>query len=214
MDGNRRWAKKRGLYAISGHQAGAEALERCVLWSRDRGLPHVVFYAFSTENWQRSEEEVSSLLALFKKLLNKQYKKIHEYKVRVKFVGERSRFGDEVVKKLCTIEEESAEYTATTIWIALSYGGRAEIVSAANKAVENGGLVDEAVFKSLLWTVDLPDPDLIVRTGGEQRLSNFLTWGAAYAELLFLEKYWPELTEADFDAMLAEYDKRERRRGR
>ncbi len=213
MDGNRRFAAEQNLSTLEGHQKGLEVFLDTVRFVRDEKIPYAVFYAFSTENWKRSAEEVASLLALFSGLLNKLSQDLTEEGVRVRLVGRREDFSLELQQQMKELEEKSLSYTATTIWIALSYGGRAEIIEAVNTAVRAGEVVDEATFKKLLWTADMPDPDMIVRTGGERRLSNFLTWGSAYSELYFVGKHWPALTKADLKDILLQYAKRERRHG-
>jgi undecaprenyl diphosphate synthase len=213
MDGNRRWAKEHELPTFEGHRRGHDVFLDIVKWTREAAIPHAVFYAFSTENWKRSEDEVSYLMALFSELLVTMAKQLTEEGVRVRVIGRREDFSPELQQQMKDVEEKTARSTGTTIWIALSYGGRAEIVSAVNEAVRKGKEVDEASFESLLWTAEMPDPDMIVRTSGEQRLSNFLTWKSAYSELYFIEKHWPALTKSDFDDILAEYAKRERRHG-
>jgi len=210
MDGNRRWAKAQGLEPWEGHRQGGEVFKESVRWAHERQIPHVVYYAFSTENWKRSETEVTVLLGLFRELLAD-----FADGVRVRIIGRREDFSADLVAEMERVERESAaqEDIQTTVWVALSYGGRAEIVAAVNEAVQQGKEVTEETFAQLLWTAELPDPDLIVRTSGEQRLSNFLTWKSVYSELLFIDKHWPTLTRDDFDAMVTEYQKRERRVG-
>lgn len=213
MDGNRRWAKEQGLSTLEGHKRGHEVFAEYVRLVRDAGIPHAVFYAFSTENWSRSKEEVEYLMELFKTVLTNLLQGVTEQKVRVRIVGRWEDFSPELQTLMRDVEEGSKEYEETTIWIALSYGGRAEIVAAVNEAVCKGKEVTEAEFETLLWTADMPDPDIIVRTSGEHRLSNFMTWRSVYSELLFLDKHWPALTKDDFDGILREYETRERRRG-
>lgn len=221
MDGNRRWAREQDLSTFEGHKRGGEVLGESIDWVREAGIAHVVYYAFSTENWKRSEEEVSYLMDLFQEWLKNIEKKITADKragqsvARVRIVGRREDFREDIQKQMDSLERasEDGEGAQTTVWIALSYGGRAEIVEAVNQAVRTGKEVDVDSFERLLWTADMPDPDIIIRTGGEQRLSNFLTWKSVYSELLFLDKHWPALTKADFNGILSEYEKRERRRG-
>lgn len=213
MDGNRRWAKAEGLQTLEGHARGHEVFQDYVLLVRDAGIPHAVFYAFSTENWNRKSEEVNYLLELFANLLDKLSAELDEKKVRVRFIGQRKDFSPELQFSMAKVEEKSLAYSGTTIWIALSYGGRAEIMAAVNKAVRLGKEISEADFENLLWTAEMPDPDMIVRTSGEQRLSNFLTWKSVYSEFYFIQKHWPALTKSDFDGILGEYEKRERRKG-
>lgn len=213
MDGNRRWAKEQNLPTLEGHQKGLDVFLDIVRFVRDEEIPHAVFYAFSTENWKRKEEEVSYLMGLFSSLLAKMAQDLAEQGVRVRIVGRRQDFSSELQTQMNELEEKSKDYEGTTIWIALSYGGRAEIIEAVNAAVAKGQVVDEDSFEKLLWTADMPDPDMIVRTSGECRLSNFLTWKSVYSELYFIEKHWPALTKDDFKDILLQYAKRERRQG-
>ena len=213
MDGNRRFAKEQGLPALEGHQKGLDVFLDVVRYVRDEKIPHAVFYAFSTENWKRAEAEVSYLMMLFSGLLTKMSEELVEQGVRVRIVGRRQDFSSVLQIQMSELEEKSLQYTGTTIWIALSYGGRAEIIEAVNQAIKNGSEVNEASFETLLWTGEMPDPDIIVRTSGEQRLSNFLSWKSAYSEFYFVEKHWPALTKADFKDILLQYEKRQRRHG-
>ncbi len=220
MDGNRRWAREQGKETLEGHSKGLDVFLESAKFVRDKGIAHGVYYAFSTENWKRSEKEVAYLMELFKGLIKRTYdeliKEDDENPVRVRFVGQRSDFSDDLQKEMADLEAKNEEHkdAKTTIWIALSYGGRAEILEAVNKAVGYGSAVTEESFKNLLWTADLPDPDMIVRTSGEERLSNFLTWSSVYSELYFIEKDWPALTTEDFEDILEEYATRERRHGK
>jgi undecaprenyl diphosphate synthase len=223
MDGNRRWAKEQGLPTFEGHRRGAEVFSDCVRWVRDAGIAHAVFYAFSTENWQRSKEEVSYLMDLFRELLQKIDKQIatenvanQEKKVKLRIVGRREDFSADLQAHMSEIETKSESYedATTTIWMALSYGGRAEIVGAVNEAIARGEEVTEDSFEQLLWTADMPDPDLIIRTSGEQRLSGFVTWKSVYSELFFLDAYWPAFTQAAFHSIVEAYADRQRRRGK
>lgn len=213
MDGNRRWAKEQNLHTLEGHQKGLEVFLDCIKWIRDEQIPHAIFYAFSTENWKRSEEEVAYLMNLFAGLLNKLAEKVEEEKIRVRMVGRCEDFSPALQRQVESLEEKSKQHHGTTIWVALSYGGRAEIIDAVNRAVETGEKVDESTFEKLLWTTGMPDPDMIVRTSGEERLSNFLPWQAVYSEFYFIDKHWPALTKNDFKDILCEYEKRERRKG-
>lgn len=215
MDGNRRWASERGEDTLAGHVAGKETFKQAVRFLRDEQIPHGVFYAFSTENWRRSEQEVAALLNLFIQSLAELREASTDEKVAIRIIGKREDFSRELQLDLAELEERSAKYrNRTTIWVALSYGGRAEIVEAVNKAIATGKPVTEASFTSLLQTADMPDPDIIVRTSGEERLSNFLPWQSVYSELYFLEKQWPALTEEDFKDILTTYAKRQRRHGK
>lgn len=217
MDGNRRWAKAHALPTLIGHKQGGEVFVKTMEWVRDAGIPHAVYYAFSTENWNRSEEEVSYLMNLFREWLVKIENKLKDddRSFRVRVIGRREDFSTEIQAQIEEIENLNSTVTApvTNIWVALSYGGRAEIITAVNRAIEQGETVTEKTFEQLLWTAELPDPDLIVRTGGEKRLSNFLTWRSVYSELLFIDTYWPALTKDDFIGILKEYESRERRKG-
>lgn len=213
MDGNRRWAKEQALPTLEGHRKGMEVFIEAVKWLREEKIPNGIFYAFSTENWNRSDKEISYLIDLFAELLSVLSKKVDEEKVRLKIVGDKSSFSEDLQRQMSDLEERSAKYIDTTIWVALSYGGRAELLKAINKAVKIGEVVTEESFEKLLWTAGMPDPDMIIRTSGEQRLSNFLPWQSVYSEFYFIEKHWPTLTADDFKDILAQYEKRERRKG-
>ena len=222
MDGNRRWATNQGLPTYEGHKQGCEVLQNCIEWLRETNIEHGVFYAFSTENWKRSEEEVGYLMDLFRQWLGQIGEKIHgegvadSERIKVRVIGQRNDFAEDIVEQINGLESKSLGYTeaTTTIWIALSYGGRAEIVEAVNKAIESGVPVDETSFETLLQTADMPDPDMIIRTSGEHRLSNFMTWKSVYSEFYFIDKHWPALTTDDFNDILREYKSRNRRKGK
>lgn len=214
MDGNRRWAKAQGLPSFEGHRRGYEVFEEFVRYIRDAQIPHAVFFAFSTENWQRVTEEVTYLMQLLEVAMRRVLDGVEEDKVRVRVLGRRSDLPASLQAIISQVEEKSAHYETTTIWIALSYGGQAEITYAVNRAVSAGQSVTEESFNKLLWSADMPEPDMIVRTGGEKRLSNFMTWKSVYSELYFIDKHWPALTKTEFEDILEEYAKRERRRGK
>ena len=215
MDGNRRWARERGLPTVAGHQAGKEAFAKSVGWLREFGIEHGVYYGFSTENWKRSTEEVQALENLLQVFIDERLVSVHQDKVGARFIGRRQDWSLEMQEKMVELENASAEYQSLTLWIALSYGGRAEIVDAINKALQAGVTkLDEESFTSYLDTVDMPEPDLIIRTGGEKRLSNFLPWQSVYSELYFTDTYWPDFTQEEFRRILDWYASRERRRGR
>lgn len=214
MDGNRRWAKEQSLPTLAGHSAGKDTFYESIAWVQDLQIPHAVYYAFSTENWLREQTEVSYLTDLFLSFITTLLSGINTHKAGVRFIGNRSAFSDELQSKMNELEQQSAKYTDTTIWVALSYGGRAEIVSAVNKAVVAGVTVTEASFPELLSTADMPDPDLIIRTGGEKRLSNFLPWQSVYSELFFSDTLWPAFTKDEFTRIVAQYGDRQRRRGK
>jgi undecaprenyl diphosphate synthase len=208
MDGNRRWATNEGLSTLEGHTAGVQVFFDSLEWITGYGIKHAVYYAFSSENWRRSSEEVSYLLALFETALSQ------VRSVVVHFIGDRSTFSQSLQTQMAALEEKSLVHEgAPTIWIALSYGGRAELVAAVNQAVANGIPIDELSFGTLLWSAGMPDPDLIIRTGGAMRLSNFLPWQSIYSELMFTETYWPAFTKDEFARMLAQYGERTRRFG-
>lgn len=215
MDGNRRWAKAQGLPTLEGHARGYEQLKKIADCVYDAHIPHMVCYAFSTENWKRTEEEVGYLMRLLEKairefptLLKKEGKKVN-----IRVIGERTHLPDGLRVAISEMEDKNVENPELTVWIALSYGGRAEIVSAVNRAVQNGAPVTEEMFGELLWTRGMPDPDLIIRTSGEQRISNFLLWQSAYSEYFFTDTLWPDFGESEFQSILEEYGKRQRRRG-
>ncbi len=219
MDGNRGWPDEQDVKTFEGHKKGGEVLLDCIHWLRDSGIKHGVFYAFSTENWTRSETEVNYLMDLFREWLvsieTEFFNVADDKKVKVRIIGRRADFAEDIQIQMKELEEKSSSFeTETTIWMALSYGGRAEIMEAVNQAIKNGEEMSEDDFESLLWTADMPDPDMIIRTSGEQRLSNFLTWRSVYSELYFIAKHWPALSQSDFIDILNEYEKREHRRGK
>ncbi|MDQ5955069.1 MAG: undecaprenyl diphosphate synthase [Patescibacteria group bacterium] len=213
MDGNRRWAQERGKLKVEGHLYGHDKAVEVLRWCKDEGISHVVLYAFSTENWNRSPEEVSYFLDL---LTNKlpDLGEAQEQGGEVVFIGDSTRFGEPLASVMRGIEQHNPSNPTHTIAIALSYGGRLEIVTAVNKLLASGktSVCEDDVAKAL-WTCDIPDPDLIIRTGGEQRLSNFLPWQSVYSELFFTPTYWPEFSKEEFVAILDEYASRERRHG-
>lgn len=213
MDGNRRFAKERGEATLLGHQAGEAKFYEVAQWVKNIGISHAVFYAFSTENWLREKVEVTYLQDLFLSFTKRMTTEVTTWQVRVRVFGNLASFSDELQTAIAELEAVSAKYTATTIWVALSYGGRAEIIQATNQAIKNGVLVDETSFTKLLFTSDMPDPDLIIRTGGQQRLSNFLPWQSIYSELFFTPTYWPAFTNDEFTRILAQYGERQRRHG-
>jgi undecaprenyl diphosphate synthase len=213
LDGNRRWAKEKGLPSLAGHTEGLDNLERAAEWIKNAGVRHLVVYAFSTENWRRSPEEVSHLLGLFLKAAREQLARLSERQVRVRFVGERERFSQELRDAMREVEEKSARGTFT-LWVCLSYGGRAEIVEAARAMQHGAEEITEESFAKHLWTAGMPDPDIVIRTGGAKRLSNFLLWQSAYSELFFVDTYWPDFSEAELKRILDDYGARERRMGR
>ena len=220
MDGNGRWAKQRGLPRAAGHRAGAEAVRRALQAAADGGVDVLTLYAFSSENWRRSEEEVSDLTALMRFYLERELKTIEKEGVRLKLIGDYSAFGGELVERLERAVERTSSNNRLTLVVALNYGSRAEIAEAARKLASKvaDGLLDQAAIDenavaAELQTADLPPLDLLIRTSGEVRLSNFLLWQAAYAELLFLDTLWPDFDERTFADALQVFAARERRFG-
>jgi undecaprenyl diphosphate synthase len=220
MDGNGRWAEQRGLPRVAGHRAGAEAVRRALQAAADHGVEVLTLYAFSSENWRRSSDEISDLTALMRFYLERELKTLMKEGVRLKLIGDHSAFGGELSQRLEKAVERTAANTRLTLVVALSYGSRAEIAAAARELAAKAaageldpGGIDEATLGAELQTADLPDLDLLIRTSGEVRLSNFLLWQAAYAELLFLDILWPDFDEAAFTEALKVYAARERRFG-
>lgn len=220
MDGNGRWAALRGLPRIAGHRAGAEAVTRCVRAAQARGVDYLTLYAFSSENWRRGPEEVADLTGLLRYYVRHKVAELHRQGVRILFVGEVHRFGSDLCDELARAEQLTAANTGLTLLLALSYGGRSDIVQAAKalaRAVQRGDLtldgITEETLSGHLLTAGVPDPDVIVRTSGEHRLSNFLLWQSAYAEFVFLDILWPDFDEASFGRALEIYARRERRFG-
>jgi undecaprenyl diphosphate synthase len=220
MDGNGRWAQQRGLPRVAGHRAGAEAVRRALQAAADHGVEVLTIYAFSSENWRRSAEEISDLTALMRFYLERELKTLEKERVRLKLIGDYSAFGPEMVERLERAVERTANNTRLTLVIALNYGSRAEIAAAARNLagkVATGEMsadeIDEGAVTSQLQTRDLPELDLLIRTSGEVRLSNFLLWQAAYAELLFLDLLWPDFDEQAFADALDRFAVRQRRFG-
>jgi undecaprenyl diphosphate synthase len=220
MDGNGRWAAKRGLPRVAGHRAGAEGVRKVLMSAVKEGVEVLTIYAFSSENWRRSEEEVSDLKGLLGYYLERELEEISRQGVRLKLIGDPDAFGPQLMERLQRAVERTANNDRLTLVVALNYGGRSEIAGAARRLaakVAEGRLdvrdVDEAALGAELMTGDLPELDLMIRTSGEKRLSNFLLWQAAYAELIFVDTLWPDFDEADFRAALEEYAGRQRRFG-
>ncbi len=215
LDGNRRWAKAHGLPTLEGHRRGYEKVKDIMGWAKEEQIPFVIVYAFSTENWNRKVEEVSYLMGLFKEILTTKLAELKKEGIRVRCIGERSRFSTDLQGLMDRAEEETAGLSGPTLVLALSYGGRADVVQAVKRAVKEGkNDITEAEFSSYLWSSGLPDPDLIIRTGGEKRLSGFLTWQSVYSELFFVDTLLPDFSKSEFQAILAEFASRERRMGR
>ena len=220
MDGNGRWAKSRGLPRVAGHRAGVEALRKTVRAAADAGVRWLTVYAFSSENWSRPKSEVSDLMGLLKLFIRRDLAELHHSGVRVKVIGERDGLAPDIAALLEEAESLTSNNRKLNLVIAFNYGGRDEIVRAAQKIAEATlrGEVDprslsQEDFAGFLDTAGIPDPDLVVRTSGEQRMSNFLPWQSAYSELVFLSCYWPEFTAEHFNDALRQYASRERRFG-
>lgn len=213
MDGNGRWAKKRGMPREYGHKVGAKVFRNLVEYCGDIGIGCVTVYAFSTENWKRPESEVKSIMNLFREYLDDAIRTMMEKDIRIVFLGDKSIFPEDIKETMIGIERDSSGNTRR-LNIAMNYGGRDEIAHAVNQLIAEGVTnVTEELISAKLYTLDAPDPDLIVRTGGELRLSNFLMWQSAYSELYFTDTLWPDLTEADVDAAVIEFNRRTRRFG-
>jgi undecaprenyl diphosphate synthase len=220
MDGNGRWAVQRGLPRLAGHKAGAEAVRRTLQAAADRGVEVLTLYAFSSENWRRSAEEIADLTALMRFYLDRELATLEREGVRLKLIGDYSAFGPELVKRLERAVERTSANRRLTLVIALNYGSQAEIASAARSLAAKTAAgeidpasIDEQAIAAELQTKDLPELDLLIRTSGEVRLSNFLLWQAAYAELMFVDTLWPDFDEAAFGKALDSYAARQRRFG-
>ena len=220
MDGNGRWAKSRGLPRIAGHREGSRAVRRTVEAAIQSGVSWLTIYAFSSENWRRPVGEILDLTGLLRRYLRSEVAELKQSGVRLRFIGDRTRFDTDIQNDLEVAERDTAANSRLNLTIALSYGARAEIAAAARAAIAavRAGLLkeadlDEEAFAKFLATAGMPDPDLIIRTSGEQRLSNFLLWQVAYAELVFLDVFWPDFDQAHFNAALQEFSRRERRFG-
>ena len=220
MDGNGRWAAAKGLPRTLGHRAGIEAVRRTLNATRELPISHLTLYSFSSENWRRPAMEIKELMQLLRFYLRSELATLHKDGVRIKVIGERKKLPLDIVEMIDHAEELTQDNKVLTLTLALSYGGRQEIVSAARslaKAVERGALqvdaIDEHVFESFLFTGGTPDPDLVIRTSGEKRVSNFLLWQSAYAEFVFMDVLWPDFGAEHLTAALDEYRGRERRYG-
>jgi undecaprenyl diphosphate synthase len=208
-DGNGRWAKARGLPVIEGHRAGADVVKARLRDAVDLGVEELTVYSFSTENWSRSPEEVNGLMSMFVERIEAETPELHEQGVRMRFVGRRAGVSPALVERMERAEALTAANDRITLFVAFNYGGRAEIVDAAARF--EGGT--EADFAKLLYAPEMHEPDIVIRTSGEQRLSNFLLWQAAYSELVFCDELWPDFDRAAFEAALAEFSARQRRFG-
>lgn len=221
MDGNGRWAARRGLPRSMGHRKGAEVVKEITRAAGELGIKYLTLYAFSTENWNRSEDEVKTLMGLLRDYLQSDLKEVQENNVRIRFIGEREMLEADIVRKMAEIEADTLRNTGMTLCIALSYGSRQEIVNAVKKTaalVKEGDIslndVDVKLFSDMLYTKDMPDPDLVIRTSGEQRISNYLLWQIAYAEFFFTDVLWPDFNKKLLEDIIKNFNMRERRYGK
>ena len=220
MDGNGRWARRRALPRHAGHRSGVTAVRRSVELAAERGIKYLTLFAFSSENWARPREEVSRLMTLFLEALQREVNELHRNNVRLEFIGARERLQEGLVDKIEAAEATTAQNTGLRLLVAVAYGGRWDILNASRSIaarVAEGSLavddIDEEVFAAGLQLGEIPDPDLLIRTGGEQRISNFLLWNLAYAELFFCDTLWPDFADQDFDTALEHFAHRQRRYG-
>lgn len=220
MDGNGRWAKKRSLPRMMGHRAGADALRKVSRFAGHMGIKYITVYAFSTENWKRSDEEVSGLMSLLLEYLKNAEKELGGDDVRIRVIGDTTRFSDEIREQIARVENVTKDNKSVTVTLALNYGGRDEILRAARSIamdVQCGKLgldsIDEQLFSSRLYTEYMPDPDLVIRTSGEMRLSNYLLWQISYSEFYFTDVLWPDFDEKEFTKAIDAYLTRNRRFG-
>jgi undecaprenyl diphosphate synthase len=216
VDGNRRWAKTHGIPAYEGHLAGYNALQEVAIATFDAGIKYMSAYTFSTENWKRSEDEVSRLIGLTLRLLTADLHLFEERNVRLRVLGSREGLSDKVIKAINDAEQRTASNTSGTLAVCFNYGGQLEIAEACKKIVQSGVEADDItpdLIAQYLYAPEVPPIDIVVRTSGEQRLSNFMLWRAAYSELMFLDKSWPDMTKDDVTAILEEYSRRSRRFG-
>ncbi len=221
MDGNGRWAKRRGLPRAAGHKKGAETVKEITCAAGDLGIKYLTLYAFSTENWQRSKEEVDTLMGLLREYLKSNLDELKENNVKIRFIGERDMLDKDIVDSMDRLEAETAANDALTLCIALSYGSRQEIVSAVRKVAalaKRGDIsvndIDIRMFSDMLYTKDMPDPDLLIRTSGEQRVSNYLLWQLAYTEFYFTDTFWPDFNKKELETIIQNFNSRERRYGK
>jgi len=220
MDGNGRWAKARGLPRVMGHRKGAEAVRRAIEAASECGVSYLTLFGFSSENWNRPEQEVGELMRLLRYYLQSETADLHVKGVKIRVIGDRSKFGKDTVELIEFAENQTQSNDKLTLVLALSYGGRQEITEAVRAiaaAAVRGGIdlddINEALVSDNLLTRDIPDPDLLIRTSGEQRISNFLLWQAAYTELVFIDRLWPDFKKADLRAAIDVFNSRERRYG-
>lgn len=214
LDGNRRWAKKHGLPTYEGHLAGYNALKDVILSAADKGVKFVSVYVFSTENWKRSEEEVNGLMGLAMRIFKTEINELIKNEIRVRILGARDGIPEKLLKAMEETEEKSKHFTRTTVAMCFNYGGQREIVDAVNAAIAEGkSELTEDDIRNNLYEPDVPDIDMVVRTSGEARLSNFMLWRIAYSEFYFIDRLWPDMRPADVDDIITEYNRRNRRFG-
>jgi len=214
LDGNRRWAKKHGLPTYEGHLAGYHALKDVILKAADEDVKFLSIYVFSTENWKRSKEEVSGLMTLALRIFKSDINELINNQIRVRILGAREGIPAKVLEAMQEAEEKSKDFTRTTVAMCFNYGGQREIIDAANAALAAGATgVTEENIRANLYEADIPDIDMVVRTSGEQRISNFMLWRIAYSEFYFMDKLWPDMRPSDVDNILKEYKRRNRRFG-
>ena len=213
MDGNGRWATANGVSVAEGHRAGSRALRPVVETAIDLGIESLTVYAFSTENWTRSSEEVGALMEIFGETIDRELHDLAKEGVHTSFVGRRDRAPGWLQEKMAELERATESERRLHLWIAFDYGGRAEIVEAARRAAQSGAQFDEESFAAFLYEPDMPDPDLVIRTSGERRVSNFLLWQSAYAEYVFTDTLWPDFGPDELRASIEEYASRRRRFG-
>ena len=214
MDGNGRWAQARGRPRALGHRLGVQAARRVVQAASDRGIPYITLFAFSQENWYRPEREVSVLMRLFARSMRRERADLQRNRVRMRFIGDTSAFAASLRAEMRAVEAVEVSEPRIEVRVALGYGGKWDICQAAERARREGVPIDETALAARLSTAGTPDPDLLIRTGGEQRISNFMLWQMAYAELCFIDTLWPDFDDADLDAALGWYARRQRRFGR
>ncbi len=208
-DGNGRWARARGVSVLEGHQAGADTVKARLRDAAELGIKELTVYSFSTENWSRPAEEVTALMRMFSQRIAEETPELRDEGVRMRFIGRREGVANALVEQMDWAEQETADGAAITLFVAFNYGGRAEILDAAER-YQGGG---EDAFRAALYAPDQHDPDLLIRTSGEQRLSNFLLWQSAYSELVFVDELWPDFSRRSFERALDEYARRARRYG-
>ena len=213
MDGNGRWAKARHLPRTAGHKRGVDTTKAVVKHAGEIGVEYLTLYAFSTENWMRPEGEVKDLMAMLRRFLKSDAIELLDNDVRLRVIGNRDRLSNDIVAMIESLENKSKNNNGMNLIIALDYGGRQEILNAVNNAIEIGENIKEEDFSKYLYTANIPDPDLLIRTSGEKRISNFLLWQCAYSEFVFTDILWPDFKPEDFDECIHEYQNRDRRYG-